>query len=356
MKNLILFAWALLAVLLPGCQKPQMNEVFPDLPVQELNAIDSITVYTAGNGIFRIYQEIIFNRDGYFIVADPATFKIHLFDPQGNKAADFGNQGSGPGEFQHISNYALSDDNVLFVQDPRQDKVVIYDFRNEKILHERAGLFIPQMLFPMSRHSWWIDSHSVLIALHKGIIGSAEYKNAPVYGVYNFAEDELKVYGSYPDGIGDTNSPARYAFTVLADGFVFAGYRSSHKLYKHVLYSDRAPVAVQAAVPDSFRIGDRSYEHNDPPEVSQKIIVENSGTFGLFATENKVIQFHRSVNPEWFSSWDHADRNYFLLVTDHELNPVAQYSLARNVVGIRNNQIVTIEEHDDFIRLFFHPV
>lgn len=72
------------------------------------------------------FRNILVTTKGKFILPDPYTKQIYIFDSEGNFIKSIGNSGRGPGEFEYIRRIKLDNFDNLWVYDPSQLRLSVF--------------------------------------------------------------------------------------------------------------------------------------------------------------------------------------------------------------------------------------
>lgn len=88
--------------------------------------IDAIIEETDDVHWGRIIRELTVDEQGRVFIADMASHKIHIYEPNGNYRVSLGREGSGPGEFNTIWRLK-TDDKYIHVFDIEHSKISLYD-------------------------------------------------------------------------------------------------------------------------------------------------------------------------------------------------------------------------------------
>jgi len=145
MKKLMVIAIAAF-VLFSGCVKKGPDQVFEEKEIAGVKVIKNSgtpadpdlkivpellfkITSTADDGTvnFERLQQIAVVSDGSFFAADPGTFSIRKFSPEGKLVTSFGKQGNGPGEFMMMNTGLCAVGDRILVPDPMTMGVKIFD-------------------------------------------------------------------------------------------------------------------------------------------------------------------------------------------------------------------------------------
>jgi len=126
MNNYKLF---LLCIILSGCSGSHSEY---NLGFKRYSIIEADLIIDAKSDKEIAFPSFVRTSTDFFLIYDGQMGKIHKFNYEGEKMMSFGNKGRGPGEFQSITNYWITDDGYLF-----------YDYNAAKFVHyDYKGLFV----------------------------------------------------------------------------------------------------------------------------------------------------------------------------------------------------------------------
>lgn len=116
----------------------------PNVSLEFVKTIGDIES-TDENILFYMPTTMAFDMQGNIYVLDAGNHRIQKFDADGNYIATIGNQGEGPGEFQHPQSIDVSPDGMLVVSESVNRRIQILDSEGQeqktvKMVHESVGL------------------------------------------------------------------------------------------------------------------------------------------------------------------------------------------------------------------------
>lgn len=82
---------------------------------------------------FSQIRGILVDRQGQILVLDFVAQEIRVFSPEGAHMATLGRKGSGPGEFRQANGMAWATDGNLYVNDPRNGRVMVLSTGGQEI-------------------------------------------------------------------------------------------------------------------------------------------------------------------------------------------------------------------------------
>jgi hypothetical protein len=172
---MIKFKWVLLLVVGCSYSDSQKSVDFTTIVVEESEIIIDA----------EINQEIAFpsfirTASDYFLVYDGQLQRIIKFSYEGEHLLSFGRKGSGPGEFQSLTNYWIMDDHYL-----------LYDYNGAKMVrYDLNGSFIEEYPVDIGELTMSIEG----LSTHK-FLYPANGEEGALLKVYNTKMDELVYIG-----------------------------------------------------------------------------------------------------------------------------------------------------------------
>lgn len=141
MKKLIWVGFVL--AMLTGCSKQDRVELpgsYKNLENVKTFAPGSepeMTIHFQKDQVFGDIETVLFDRmrdaavdeAGRVYISDYGKLNVKVFDPDGSYLATIGREGSGPGEFRHLSDISVRSGN-LYVWDGYQDMAIVFSLAN----------------------------------------------------------------------------------------------------------------------------------------------------------------------------------------------------------------------------------
>jgi len=107
-----------------------LSESGQSISYQTLN----IVTEAQGKRLSEPHGLAIDKRNGNLLVSDTGNQRVIVFDPSGNYIRQFGQKGSGPGEFSHPMDIAVAADGSIYVSDFFQDRIQKFTAEGEFVL------------------------------------------------------------------------------------------------------------------------------------------------------------------------------------------------------------------------------
>lgn len=146
----------------PDFQGYDAAERLPVKSVDELFTFERmIPLETTDQALIGMVSDLLFHENHWYIL-DPMTHAVYKFDADGKFKLRFGQQGTGPGEFEQPRRIRWCFDNQIGVADPVQGKIHLFKTNGEFARSTRPNpdgpLILPRYAFA------WDQADSLVIA------------------------------------------------------------------------------------------------------------------------------------------------------------------------------------------------
>jgi len=133
-----------------------------DLPVWTLSGVPVLEISGDAAPYLGSIGEVAFLSDGGLLVEDDLADEVHLFDSSGHIKHRLGGAGSGPGEFQNLTELTVTPGDTVFTYDRRQYRISVFDptgtlLRTITLTREDGGRST------LAMDVWALDSDNLLL-------------------------------------------------------------------------------------------------------------------------------------------------------------------------------------------------
>ena len=108
------------------CSQESTAPVELDIQYKETLTLGTDSEEAANHKIFRSVTHVEIDERGWMYIINSGESAIRVYDHEGDYQHSFGSQGSGPGEFQTISELFIDSKNRLLIVDANQARVTAY--------------------------------------------------------------------------------------------------------------------------------------------------------------------------------------------------------------------------------------
>jgi len=128
-------------------QNPEFDEII-DLTKKKTKVLSLVDLFyefeyisleTSEESIFGSIQKLIIHEDSYYIL-DPISKKIFVFLKDGSFVRTIGNIGKGPGEYTHIEDFVIDEENGEIIILGFPSIIYIYDLEGNFVQHKQLSI------------------------------------------------------------------------------------------------------------------------------------------------------------------------------------------------------------------------
>lgn len=227
MNNILrenVFPAIILAFVCAGCSEGSssvMEETIPlfDYSQEVLSDLEPFTDSTIvvelkseGDEVFGVPEKCVF-KDNKIIVLERVGYteqKLRVFDAKGNYLCQVGGTGRGPGEYLDISDFAVSPDGFIWIEDAQANRVLKYgpDYRYVESMpmpvDVECFVFLDDNTLLAGIAPWESDGHQIVVTDTQFVAKSVELNfseyNDPnfMFSEPNFMKDKTRYFYSRP--------------------------------------------------------------------------------------------------------------------------------------------------------------
>jgi DNA-binding beta-propeller fold protein YncE len=158
---------------------------------------------------FNLPTDLAIAPDGCFFVSDGyGNFKVHKYSPQGVLLSNWGEPGSGPGQFNLVHSVWVDSDYQIYICDRENNRIQIFD-GDGKFLREWPGFLQPDKL--------WFDRDETIYMAEIGHRVTILSREGKILSQWGEAGEQPHQFRSFPHGIWGDSRGDLYVSEVGSD-------------------------------------------------------------------------------------------------------------------------------------------